>query len=246
MASLSQQDIDLITRHLGDELSSSEQALFEEKLKSSDNFAEEVQLQKTMVQAILVEDDTLLRQELKEEAILKRGSLSSKSAISWYYKVAASLLILITIGYFLLPSDASLFEHYYSPLPETPITRSTSAADDHYYQAMQLYSLGDYQKAAQAFSLVVEDSLQYEVALYRGNCLLNIDDYDRAIDEFQKAVALNHPDAAMHSQWFLALSYIKTHQKEKAGFLLTEVIQSDSPYRTKASDLQRKLIWSVR
>jgi len=241
---LSENDTNLIERYFEGSFDENELLLFKEKEKQSPDFAQEVDLQRTMIVAIRQEERRTLKEELKKE--IKNINLTSSNArnLKWPYAVAAAVSLFLIITYLILPSSSSLFEAYYSPFPENPITRSEPGNTSNYGLAMQQYSIGDYQKALDAFLKMSDSSIQDEIALYKGNCFLNLDEPNEAIVSFQTAIKSDNNQIVVHAQWFLALTFIMNNDKHKARELLLEISRGESHYSDKASVLLKKLQWT--
>jgi len=241
---LSENDINLIEKHLEEILTKEEKVIFAQKRAKSSLFDEEIELQKTMITSIRLDERKELRTALKKEVKKIDLPAHAKKSGLQYYSIAATISLLIIVGYLFLPSNDSLFEAYYSPFPENPITRSESGNTSNYGLAMHQYSIGDYQKALDTFLKMSDSSIQDEIALYKGNCFLNLDKPNEAIVSFQTAINSDNNQIVVHAQWFLALAFIMNDDKHKARELLHEIHQGESPYSDKASVLLKKLQWT--
>lgn len=242
--SLSENDIELIEKHLEGILTKEEEEAFEQKEAISSSFAEEVSLQKAMIAAIKLDERKALREELKTEVKkIVLPSPSNKYRLK-YYSIAATISLLIAAAYIFVPSNDSLFDAYYSPFPESPITRSESGNTSDYDVAMQQYSIGNYQKATDIFLQVNDSTIQHEIALYLSNCYLNINAPEKAILLLQTIITSENSQINTHAQWFLALAYLRDHNKQEASELLHTISQKGTPYKEQAISLLNKLRWS--
>lgn len=239
---LTKNDIKLIGKHLEGSLTEEEEGVFKLKLSQSSTFSEEVALQKTMIASIKLEEREGLRNELKTEALKLRQRPSKKTASRKYY-AAAVIALLIATTFLLLPSNDSVFDEYYTPFPESPVIRSESGTLGTYEQAMQLYSVRNYEKALKTFSAIEDPELYDEVTLYKGNCFLSLNEPKKAIDLFQLALRSSNSQINLQAKWFLALAYVDADNKIEATRLLKQIEVSDSPYKEKASLLLKKLRW---
>lgn len=242
---LADDDIVLIEKYVDDILDRDDQKVFDEKLHSSPEFVQEVELRKSMLEAIRMEDKSILRQELKKEAknIVLHPINQTKNR--WTYAIAASIAILIAFSYFLLPSSSSLFHEYYVPFPESPITRSESGEVNDYAIAMQQYSVGDFENALATLLAIDEEGFQDEVNLYIGNCYLSLNNPEKAIDPIQKAIGSDNEQIKLQAQWYCALTYIRSGNKLQAINQLEEIASTNNTYVNKSKILIKKLRWAV-
>jgi len=242
---LSENDIVLIEKHSEGLLTEEEEVILNEKEKLLPDFAKEMVLQKTMISAIRLEDKRLLKEELKKEAgkiILPATGINSRI---WYYGVAAAILVLIVSVFTLLPSQNSLFNAYYIPFPENPITRSETSSTGYYELAMQQYSIGDYEQALATFLMISNNEIQDEISLYIGNSYLSLGKTERAIDYLQSAINSDNDEIKLQGQWYTALAYIALGSNKQAKKQLEVISSYENPYKGKAEDLLKKLSWVI-
>lgn len=237
---LSAKDISLIDKYFEDELSESEKLSFSIKNNSSKDFAAEVELRITMIAALRLQEQEALKKEIKQE--IKKSQLQ-KPVFKWYNAVAAAIACIALFTYLLLPSSDSLFETYYSPFPESPITRSESSEIDNYNLAMQYYSVGAFDKALKTFSDIKNDKDQDLILLYTGNCLIGLNRHMEAIESFKLLLESENEQIVMHARWLLSLSYIGSGQMEMAKEILTKSSAEENMYQKKSEDLLKKLDW---
>ena len=80
-----------------------------------------------------------------------------------------------------------------------------------------------------------------KVALLKGQCYLQLNQVEPAIESFQ--TVLNHPSGDYRSVaiWYQALAYLRANQLEKGKQLLQEIINQKYPVASKASELLRRM-----
>ena len=240
---LSEKDLLLIEKYIGGTANDEESRLFHEKQITSKVFAEQAELQETMVAAIKQQEDSVFKKKLKVRA--QQFQIPARKKLSgWIPRVAAALLLIIML-IFILPSSDSIFEDNFKPLLEQPITRGESAENSYYEDAMKTYSIGNYQQAYDEFDKISAPELIDEASLYKGNCLLALGDAKKAIGQFSKAKKSNNQWIAQNADWYMALALIKVHDKSKAIELLEFISKTDSPYKHRAKKLREKLDWRV-
>ncbi len=240
----SENDKELIEEYLDDSLNEEKKQLFKNRLADSKSFADEVELQSTMIATIKMEERKLLKSELKEQAIRLRPFTAKRTSRKLYY-IAAAITSLVVVFYFLLPKSDSLFEAYYVPFPENPIVRSESNISNDYHKAMNYYSRGEYDKALEVFNLIKSSAGQEEILLYIGNCYLSLDQPQEAIQSFKSLIEdANNEVIKVHAEWFLALSFLESGGLEESKRILRQIKGDErNQYRQKASELLNKLRW---
>ncbi len=239
---LSEEDILLIEKYFEGTFSDEESALFREKLIASESFAEQVKLQETMLTVIKIEEDSDLREQLKNKAKSFQIPLPKKQ-FNWYPGVAAALLIILSVTFF-FPSYESLYKNSFNPLLSQPITRGKVISDRDYKCAMEAYSVGNYEEANNFFNKVADPDLRYEANLYKGNCQLELGNTEKAIAELTEAKKSGSEWVLENANWYLALAFIKMHDKSNAIEILENIEQKRGPYKNKATDLLKQLKWS--
>jgi len=242
---LSANDIILIEKHLNGHLTDKEKVMFTEKEQLVPDFAEEIELQKNMIAAIQLEDKRLLKAALKKEAQKIILPSASRKNITWYYGIAATLLLVMASTFVLLPSKSSLFNAYYTPFPENPVTRSENGSMDDYKLAMQQYSIGSYEQALATFLTINNSKNQDEISLYVGNCYLSMRQPQMSVGYLQIAVNSTNKQIKLQGEWYIALAYIGLGNKPQAVKQLKTIATSESPYRGKAKVLLQKLTWVI-
>lgn len=243
--SLTKADQELIDKYLDRSLKEDEELIFDQKIKNSIAFAEEVELHETMLAAIRIRDKQALRDELKGEALKLRQKSSKKLSRTFFYLAAASIMILAMLTYMLLPSHNSLFNEYYVPIPESPIVRTEIESINNYQLAMGAYSKGQFQNALQLFNKVDDTAIRHEIELYKGNCHLGLDQPEQAISQFQLALASSNEQIIFQAQWFLALAHLKNGDKMGAIEILQQMREGNHPYKEKSESLINKLDWTL-
>jgi len=232
---LSEHDIELIDKYLIGKINKEERQLLESKIDESSVFSEEVKLRQEMIASIKKQDRKHLRKELNE---LYQESKNEKPTVRYFYWAAASVAIIIVSFLFLFyPSNKSeLFQAYYQPFPEPPALRG-SAGDKS--EAMLAYSKGQYQKALTIFSSSPESS--DSLSLYIGNCLLNLNQEEKAKEHFTEILKGKNESLKEHAQWYLVLSYIKNDNIDRASQLLEKIIIEQGAYYKLATELKSDL-----
>lgn len=259
-----------IRDYLRGNLEESLRAPFEERLKNDPAFAEEVRLEKDMLEGINLyagEEEAQkiqrVRQRLQEDGFFpgqesppkgKVVSLSRRRLIA----IAASLAILLAAGLYLFLPDsgtgtyAGLYEAYYRP--ETAVLpalldqlEASGFAQDveqsrQLADALQRYETGAYAEAASALSTYLEQYPQdREARLFLGLAGLETGQYREAIPELRAAGKAAEPQVAAAANWYLALALLQTGKAEEATALLRQLAAGDTRWSGQARELAGKL-----
>lgn len=224
---------DLIDRYFENSLSPKEQKLFNDLLQNNAEFSTEFQFQKDLKEIIAVKQQEDLKSTLVE--IENRSQKNSRlMLIPKKWMVAASFLILTSLGiwgiqskYF--PSNEAIYADYFEPSRNIvqPIVRGENLNTIE-YKAFVAYEAQNYYKAINLFNSVKNPDQVY-IDFYKGICFMSINKPEEAID-LLKSVSnsndLNENQEGFNkkSQWYLALAYVKIHDKQNAIKELTKII----------------------
>lgn len=158
---------------------------------------------------------------------------------------AAAILGAFLLLRALLPSSdpEKLFNSYYEPFAAmSTMTRSIDNDESNIYSlAIESYKSGDFQKAADGFSSVLEqDPSIISSKFFLGLSQLAIKNYDGAVN-LLSAAANNSGEYGKEARWYLGLAYLKTSDKEKAIECFTILAGSDGFYRERSEKILRRL-----
>ncbi len=233
----------LIEKHLQNKLSSDEKLVFENLLKKDANFKKEVVFHSNLKKAIKQEDATNFRNfisNLEENVDIKN---SKKPFFKWF--AAASVVILLGLSYLLIPKQAVstnvLFATYFEPYRNvvTPIVRGTNDQDEKTL-AFIAYEKGEYKTAVFLFSKLYTETKEPYYLFYKANALLKLERAKEAIP-----LLLHHlktkDTLTAKTNWYLALAYLKTKEKQKAKTRLKKVISTNAYHHKEAKELLKKI-----
>ena len=124
-----------------------------------------------------------------------------------------------------------LFETYYTPLEYDSqlMSRGEEIIFPELASAMESYQKGDYATALQKFEAIPDVDENY--LIYKAICLLETKQEEDAITWLEKLVD-NGESTEYYQQacWYLALAYLRNHQKDKAIELLNTFNKIHSNY----------------
>lgn len=228
----------LIQKYFEHTLSKDEMTSFHALLVSDTEFANEVAFQKQLKNAITIEE----RHKLKET--LRGYEAQKNDRIKWWY-AAASILVLITVSFWLYnqnPSTEKLYATYFESYPNViePIVRNgNNQLMNTKTKAFIAYESKDYSNAAKFFDVVIDETNAEYAQFYKAISLMNIDQYHDAADilktsdwsETYKSKAL----------WYLALSELKLNHMDQCKASLKQLIMAGNFNLNEAKELLEKL-----
>lgn len=245
-------DSEEIEKYLRHELSSEEHQAFENNLLLNPALAEEAKFQEQLVRGMNAyfcreQLKPLLQEtEIKLRAEESRKGQSGKGYFPWLIAMAASFLLLITAGYFILADTTSapqLYEAYYQPYPNIAAPLERSGNEEVTENPFALYEQRAYELAVPAFEKAMKNQQNPQPALrfYYALSLLQTDKTAEAIDQLKAVSTARDTRFFSPSRWYLALAYLKQDTPGEAKRLLKELSAGNSAYQEKAKQLSRDL-----
>lgn len=238
-----------IEQYLLDQLDPQQKLDFESRMASNHSLAQEVNTVKNLYTIVRAgkEQEVLntLKQFRSEESDFP-GKKISMATFSWQrYAVAASILLLIGIGWLIksqfAPSSLQLFEEYHQ-VYRAPIVVRGSDQHEQWPQIREAYVNQEYQEVSQLL-LARPDSLStYVHQFYLGQAMLAQQDEDPqlAIQAFERVLASDN-DYRVQSLWYLALTHLKQGDTERAKQKLQELLEESGYQSENARDLLDRL-----
>jgi tetratricopeptide (TPR) repeat protein len=235
---------DQIEAYLNNEISKEERSRFDEKLKTDQNFAGEVEAYAKLFNAFdEIQAQSLVAgfNKIEEE---QEGGKEGRLGFPVYLRWAAGLVFLATLGFLVYlnsgNSDKELFLAYYTVYPnvENPVARSESSPEDVWF----FYESGNLAEASKLFKRRIADNDADAVSwFYLGICELEMDRINEAEHAFTKVIARRDNKYYEQAQWYLALSYLKAGRRSEAIAALEVIESSSSAYKAKATKLHLEL-----
>jgi hypothetical protein len=259
-------DLEKIIRYLDGEMNGEEKQLFEQELVGDKSLKQSTLLMEEIDRAIHDDEVFAFQAKLKEtqelyNAINKQDyvvdadspkEISEKSRINWKYALSAAISLLIVVSTiwinFSQSSNDKIFASYYHRYEanyEGNEVNNRAAGVSHLsllINAVQLYDQGNFTSALKQFDEIIKIDADNLVAhFFIGLVSIENKNYDKAIENL--LYVINKKDVAYveHSEWYLALCYLKKDQTAQALTVLTRIANSNSYYKSKALDLLKKL-----
>lgn len=228
----------LINKYFEKSLSEEEQKQFDSLMKTDIDFAQEVAFQKKVKKAITLNERSDLKNKLQS---FETSKPKVKSFKIWY--VAASIVLLCGIGFYFAQNATSvIYDDYFQSYPNivAPTVRG-EMKEDSKSEAFFEYDNGNYKKSLELFSKIY-DSENVDYALfYKGLSLMELEKTKDAIVTFKQFDLSKNNAFTPFVKWYLALSYVKENQKEKAIPLLKSLTETDNPQQEMAKKLLSEL-----
>lgn len=184
-----------------------------------------------------------------EKKVVHRITDQQNGKTEWrrYFSIAAVLLLVSTIIFYIFNSMATggtdkIFNEYFVLYPNTtPIVRSEVSADT-FLQAMSAYEIEDFNTALNLLEKVLaQNPANAEARFYAGMASLELHETAKSIDYFKSVAAIETSEFKQHSQWYLALAFLKNQDEKSAMVVLKEIAASGRKYQKFASELITKL-----
>ncbi|MEE9349446.1 MAG: tetratricopeptide repeat protein [Flavobacteriaceae bacterium] len=228
---------DLINKYLGKELSSTEEVLFNELLKSDAVFKEELTFQTNLKKAISAHDDDVFKNILtraESEHQQQKVIPLKRSFTKWM--AAASIIFVLGFSYMLMQNNTTstndLFATNFEPYRNViaPIVRGEEQKDEK-SKAFLAYEKGEYEVSVLLFSKLYKITNEPYYLFYQANALLKLERADEAIPLLQEHLKTNDT-LTQKTNWYLALAYLKAKETDKAKETLRKVV-SEKSYKNK-------------
>lgn len=235
-----------IEEYLAGTLSKEKVIAFEKEIAADNKLKQEVETQRDL-HRVLKDKDTLKfkerLQEISREIKDEEQSVASNGDSFSYWKIAASVVILIGLGTLLWNNYnkadrvTDLYISYYTPYPAEDVTRGDTKSD--LDAIMKSYSKGNYKEVISKLEELLTISNKEQLRLYLGNSYLNTGKEKEAILQFKNVsdTSRYYEDAV----WYKALTYLKLGDVKKSIPILEEIVSFNGLYKKNALHLISKL-----
>ena len=238
-----------IERYNAGEMDDAEKLWFQRELEENSNLRDEVRLRARTDMVLNSYASIQLRNKLRSIEKQRAEAIPSKNRRRQSpIRYAAVITIFILLGSLLLFSGKNLtaeeiLDKFYIPYEGIAASRSSeSITNDNYKTALDYYNIHDYNTAAMFFSKVLEENPgDMESTMLYGVSNFEEKNYPVAEQSFASVVVNNDNFYIEDAQWYLALCYVKTGEKDKAIRQLEIVKERGGIYRNDAKKIIRKL-----
>ena len=239
-----------IERHNAGEMSDVEKQWFRKELDGNEKLRNEVNLRKRTDEVLKKQNVMSLRNKLSEIESIRREAKKpvKKSKKSVYIKYAAVFAGLVLIGSIALFSGKNLdnekiMKRYYKVYePPTSQRSAQSGMDADFTLALEFYNTRDYEKAAILFNKVLESKPNdMQTVLLKGVSNFEEKKYPEAKQSFDEVIDDKDNLYIDQAQWYLALCYLNTNEKEKAKQIFNVIGKEGGIYQNEAKKIIRGL-----
>tara|TARA_R110000850_G_scaffold150497_1_gene273313 strand:- start:233111 stop:233812 length:702 start_codon:yes stop_codon:yes gene_type:complete len=227
----------LTEKYFSNRLSEAEFVKLQELLETDAAFREAFYSELEIQQALAGEKHRSLKERFEKlEEIPKRKN-------NWHL-YAAAIAALIAIGslfYNTEPNYQEVYAVHFEPYPNivTPVVRN--ASETPIEKAYSYYNNRKYKDAIKAFEeLKITDTTGF-VTFYYAMSLMADSQVEKAINTLENPNWEIPQKLQSQTDWYLALSYLKSENKEKAIFYLEKVIITDGAMASQAKNILLKI-----
>ncbi|HEY9115888.1 MAG TPA: hypothetical protein VIN10_14410 [Bacteroidales bacterium] len=229
-----QQDFERIEAYILKKMPEKERKEFEKEILSNAGLKKEIEIQREMMLAVEAG-------EMKNRLDSIHQKVTERKSITRWLAVAASIIIFISVGYWMLnkPDKAErLFAANMTVDPGLPVPMS--ATNNYvFYDAMVDYKSGKYEVAISKWEPLLaqnpeNDTLNYFV----GAAFFNQEKFEQSIPYYEKVAGQSESSFAGKSEWYLALDFLKLKDFERLNKLAQE---SKTDYAAQIKELNQKL-----
>jgi tetratricopeptide (TPR) repeat protein len=227
-----------IEKYFEGTLTPDEEKTFTKLLEEDTDFASTFAFEKNVKKAITLNERADLKKKLQSFETSKQKVKSFKI---WY--AAASIILVCGIGfYFTQKTPTTIYDDYYQTYPNVvaPTVRGENN-EDIKSEAFFEYDNGNYEKSLELFSKIYAVERDNYALFYKALSLMELKKTKDAISTFNAFDLSKNNSFTPFVKWYLALSYVKENQKEKAIPLLKSLTETDNPQQESARKLLSEL-----
>jgi TolA-binding protein len=227
------------------EMNETEKAWFKRELDGNKSLQNEVQLRNKTDKILLRQDIISLRHKLASIEKARNEKLFNGSKIKsprFRYAAVFTGLIIISSLLFLsyrTQSPETIYEHYYQVYSNPGATRSLETT---FNEAIDYFNKKDFRKALEGFQAYLKanpGSSKFE--FLSGISYMEIRNFPDAKLSFNKIIKRGANLYTEDANWYLAMCYLATSEKDKAKEQLHKIIKGESIHKNKAKKILRHL-----
>ncbi|WP_405413032.1 tetratricopeptide repeat protein [Maribacter sp. Asnod1-A12] len=232
----------LLYQYFANQLSESEQKLFNDLLESDMDFKAQFKFESDLKRVISKnENDNLKKKLVGFENEIKSANPNSKTNVG-LWSMAASFALLIALGYlayttFAGPNYDSLYASNFETYPNTvyTITRSDNV-ETIARNAFAAYEANNHEIAVVAFLSLKKQEETAQIDFYLAQSYLNLGKEKEAIETLKNVID-NDIEFKAEAHWYLALAYLKEEDRVNAIATLKNLIEDFDYKKDKAQEL---------
>ena len=180
-----------------------------------------------------------------EQEILEDEKVKVRPLKNWMlFAASISFLIIVTFSWWFLSgtmSSTELYADFYSPYPDVITSRGSEQSKLN--NGLFLYESEQYGKAVKELEkFIIEYPAKKEALFYLGQAYLANDEEDKAIPLFKELKSSPDFSFVEATEWYLALSYLKVGDMNKAKKELSQISSSAKhAYRKQSQKLLERI-----
>ena len=244
--------IEEIDGYIYNELNETELALFEAELAHNKDLYTEIDLMKSIDNALQEKDIMQLRNNLKNIANDNINEKQTERSIGFRFRtrklaisIAAACLILMMgiTGLLRYTTEDDIYQKFYTKYETAGITRSSNSnSDETFALALQKYNKQDYHSALNLLQEVISrDQNNMASHFYSAVSLQELGNYKNAIEEYEVVVVNKDNLFIEQAQWYIGLCFIQTKEEKKAIKQFKKIVNGKGFYEDKAQAILRKM-----
>lgn len=232
---------DLIEKYIQQKASEEELETITRLMAEDAVFKEEVSFHLALRQAVKKEENQTMKLRLQQ---LEQRKMKRLQNVQKLWKIAAVLVV--GLGVFWLFNRSTDYEKIYvanfKPYPNivAPTVRDPGATESNKENAFRYYDQRDYAKAAAAFKEWYNEDKTGYANFYYGISLMADNRVGKAVEVLADPGWEVPEKYRSQTDWYLALGYLKTENKEKAMAYLEKVL-TDGTRAEQAREILKKI-----
>jgi tetratricopeptide (TPR) repeat protein len=238
-----------IERYNSFEMTESERQWFLKEMEGNEQLKREVAIRKQTDDILKKHSVMSFRSKLSdlEKSRLERINKRSlkRMAILRYAAVFAGITIVTSLLLFTGQTVTSeeIVDQFYNTYEAPAAQRSAATeANTDYILGLKYYNEHDYRNAASLFTKVLEiNPNDMQTYLLSGVSNMEVKQYSEAKRSFTTVIDDNNNLFIESAQWYLALCYLKTEEKDKATHLLLAIRDEKGLYSRDAKKVLKKI-----
>ncbi|MGI9542038.1 MAG: tetratricopeptide repeat protein [Cyclobacteriaceae bacterium] len=239
--------IEEVRKYLQGKMTAEEVSQFENRIANDPSFAEEVQLNRELLESMNHHFRSKLKERLSHEdnKAIPLNDKPRKPNFRRVWVMAASVALIAVASYFLFsddPDHEQLYNQYHITYYNVVQGSTRSGESDAAVQAFQYYDQGNFKEAADGFAaLVLEEEKNFDWLFYQGLSNLEIQESEAAIDAFEKVLEASTNEWIEPAQWYLGLAYLQADNTKEAKLTFGRIVSGGKSYSDRAAELLGKL-----
>lgn len=196
--------------------------------------------------ALRSEENIALADMIKEVGAEYRARTSKPVRKNFFYAIAASIAILISVTSYFMFKQTTLETYYteYANWTEIPSFIEKDQDVGAIAKGEVLYKEHQFQETADYFKEFLQTATEKQRPfglMYLGAAYTELKQYESALNTFQSLTKTNTLESS-RGYWYQLLIYLKLEQKDKVQEILTVILSDiDNYYYSIAQELQEKL-----